>query len=776
MASRYRNPSGPRFPNDAAPGVSGSVPESRYRYLEFKHLYFRLQSLLNQKVVLSLKYEQLKTPEIRMSLIRPLVSQITQLSSLARLHALFQPSLHDIHETPQFAPLPYGTVASNVSESSISTNVIYVLLLLRYEYQIQSENHLVMYDLLTTKANICEVLAIRMLREYRSMDRINLLFLNPMQLSSDSAPLASEQHHLLKNTKHLVCFNTLELSILAKAKKFLSQPVVIHILDRIYNGDLIIKEQQYPKSDDDSWASLLISSAKPSEDSREYPLLGRSFSAEFNEAEKNVVNYRFNRTSMKKVLVRSQVVPKYQALVINLKYGMLTLLFLVLVLRHKNNSSELGNSFVGKLISVLFWMLALSFNFDNIVKLSHIEFKFLKKIVWTYFDLLIVFLIDTSFVLRLLLIFDKISVSTYYSVFSLISILLFPRMLSVFNNYEFFNMMIVSFKKMSWNMIAMFCLFVSLIFGFFLCFITITIDLSTYEVAFSMLKLFFGFTPAVWDHWDSYNQLGRAIQLAYLFLIQFIVATILAIVLGNVFAKVSQTNKEEFEYLKTTNLIIYLKWGHLHWTQASHMWLIRVFHYVVNFFKFPIILLIYFYELLIKDNRQLLRKQQSDLKTFTFLTREDDFYGDSDMMAIHDEDSDVSTIMLRRNSGAGLGAGGGGALNSTAKKANRLAPQQSINTFAGFRSGSVESAFYDDYIGHKLRAEKEQKPKSHQPRRHSKSTNNDIMAKLRELESLVRAGDDKGRATRVRSAASEFASDRIASASEESNAESSEEQ
>lgn len=725
MGSRYRATSGPRFPQEGSNGTLGAVPESRYRYLEFKHLYFRIQQLLNQRVALSLKYEQLKTPEIRISLIRPLILQITQISNLQRLHKLFQPTLHDIRQTPQFAPLGYGIGAGEVGETPISTNVVYVLLLLRYEYQIQLENNLVMYDLLTTKANICEILAIRMLREYRSSDRITLLFLNPMRLQSHREQ--SEQYDLLRNTKHHDCFNTLELSILAKAKKFLSQPVVIQILDRIYNGELIIKEQQYPKTDDELWTSLLVS-RNPEEHERR-----RSVSSEFNQVEKNVVNYKFNRISMKKVLVRSQVVPKYQSVVINLKYGMLTLLFLVLVLRHKQSRWGLGSTAVEKPITILFWMLALSFNFDNIVKLSHIEFKFLKKIIWTYFDLLIALLIDISFVLRILMGLDKIAASTYYSVFSLISILLFPRMLSVFNNYEFFSMMIVSFKKMSWNMIAMFCLFISLIFGFFLCFITITIDLSTYEVAFSMLKLFFGFTPAVWDHWNSYNNLGRAIQLAYLFLIQFIVATILAIVLGNVFAKVSETNKEEFEYLKTTNLIIYLKWGHLHWSQGSQSVLLRTFNYVVNIFKMPLIVLIYMYELFIKDARQLQRKQQTGLKNFTFLTREDDMLNDADMMAAHqqDDDSDVSTYMLRAVSGP-----------------NRLFPHASANTLGAFRAGLVELAFYEEYMGRgpESGGGKRAKRAARGKTRASRMSRAQVVAKLREVEELMGAAssDESG--------------------------------
>lgn len=705
-----------------------ALPKSRYRYVEFKYLYFQLQKLINQKVVLSLKYEQLKSPEIRMSVIRPLVLKIMEVSNLKSLQQQFNFSCGD-YDTPQFAPLNYGSMpGSDHNISAISTNVIYVLLLLRYEYMIQWENNLVMYDLLTTKANICELIAIRLLREYRSHDRINLLFLNPMRHHY-------EENALLKHTKHLDCFNTLELSILSKSKKFLSQPVIVQILDRIYNGELIVKDQQEELS---NIQSALDYESGLSQVSLEI--------LDETDTEKNVVNYKFSKITMRKVIVRAHVVPKYQSLVINIKYGFLAILFFVLVLRHKNRSGDAEGNLFGKLLSVLFWMLALSFNFDIMLKLMHIEFKFLKKIVWTFFDVVIVILIDTSFVLRVLMGLDRISSQTYYSVFSLISVLLFPRMLSVLNNYEFFNMMIVSFKKMSWNMIAMVCLFLSLIFGFFLCFISLTIDLTTSEVAYTMVQLFFGFTPAVWDHWNNYSSLGRAIQISYLFLIQFIVATILAIVLSNVFAKVSETNKEEFEYLKTTNLIIYLKWGNLHWAaNTKKSAVVSAFNSIVNIFKFPIIVIIYFYELLIKDNKRLMQKQQKNLKNFTFLSKEDDYYGDSHLLSVSQsnvEDSDVSTILLksRRNSQFGpirrvsaMDANSHFAAEHTKPK---LMPQKSINTFAGIRSGSVDSMFIDEYFGRKYGMGRPKMADRKSKKKNVKNT--EVMRKLEELENLVR--------------------------------------
>lgn len=767
MSNRPRGPFILQTHEEITPRKLHSYLKRKYRYIEFKYLYFQIQQLINKDVVLSFRYEQLKTPELRLSLIKPLVSKIIELSNTKSLRNAFSnqlattPNLTNF-ETPKFGPVGYGSVYMNdTSTANISSCVIYVLLLLKYEYMIQSENHLIMYDLLITKSTICEILAIRMLREYSSTERINLLFINPME--------HHEEHVQLKNTKHLDSFNTLELSILSKSKKFLVQPVIIGILDRIYNGELIMKEKH--SAEFENWPFNSSASSDPTFE-ESYLTAKRGFTHDFEgipvhnqmtdtteDYEKSIVNYKFNKITIKKVFVRSNIVPKYQSLVINLKYGFLTLLFLILAFGHKYNHQS---GFLG----TLFWIVALSFNFDVIVKSLHIEFKFLKKIIWTYFDILIVTLIDISFIMRILFGFDKIYSQTYYNCFSLISILLFPRMLSVFNNYEFFNMIIVSLKKMTWNVIAMSCLFTSLIFGFFLCFVSLTIDMSTYEVAFAMVKVFFGFTPAVWDNWGSYDNLGRALQLSYLSLIQFVFATILAIVLSNVFAKVSETNKEEFEYLKTTNLIIYLKRTSFQLPGRKESHLTIVFDYVVKISKFPIILIIYFYEILIKDNKKLIQKQRNDLKHFTFLNRDDDLYGDADMFLLNQfaNEDEITSLKLcsRRGSqveprvtsggeanvafAANLNVGNNDVLQRKKKAQKRLIPQQSHATMTGFRSGLLDSMFIDDFLGKRYGSGRVRNASEIRSRRIRSETeaekkyqklNEQLMLKLKELEDMI---------------------------------------
>lgn len=758
MATRYKSLGSERGPAEVTAVKSNTLSKPKYRFLEFKYLYFQIQKLLNRDVTLSFRPEQLRTPEIRISLIKPLVLAILKFSSKRFLETIIRHALPGQDSQYTF----FGTFGAP-SELPISTSVIYTLLLLRYEYIIQSENNLIMYDLLMTKANICEVLAIRILREYRSNDRINLLFISPMKLH--------EKNEQLKNTKHLRCFSTLELSILSKSKKFLSQPAVVQILDRIYSGELMMNENQEGSVSTilDYLQGVTLQNTKSStlslvkfdnEDS--FNLLEHVGIS--SQTDNSIVNYRFNRISIGKVLMRSNIVPKYQSLVINLKYGVMTFLFLMLVLRHKGNMLENNHSNLGSAPSIAFWMVALSFNLDIMNKLLHIEFMFLKKIIWTYVDIFIVFLIDLSFVMRVLYGLRKVDSMTYYNCFSLISILLIPRMLSIFNNYRFFNMIFVSLRKMLWNMVAMFCLFLSLTFGFFLCFISLTNNLKTYDVAFGMLKIFFGYTPAVWDNWKNYNNLGRSILLIYLFFIQFVVTTILAIVLSNVFVKVSETNNEEFEYLKTTNLIIYLKWSNSQRLSGRNLQLAHGFELFVTTLKMPIIFVIYFYEILIKENKILLQKQQKDLKKFTFLSRENDLYGDNDMMVLSQAEDEGNLMRIvsksgsvfntyRRQSGEAnftkpvdLGAGPG-TINEKKRHLNsKLTPQRSNITLAGFRSGLMDSAFIDGFLEKKYGLSPHATNNSDFQRRRVPSNENEttsdllgsqILAKLQAVEDML---------------------------------------
>lgn len=586
--------------------------------LEFKYLYFKIQKLINKKVNLSLKYEQLKSPEIHSTLIKPITDTIIKTADAKSL--LYKLKTYDIYK--------YG------EEQTVSDKVVFILLLLRYEYLIQSENNLISHELLITKANLCELLAIRMLREYKSYNRINLLFINPLRTQT---------------------FNTLELAVLSNSKRFLTQPIIVRILDRFYNGELI-RDSLYNMENDDDERSLIGN---------------------------NVKHNKLAKLTFKNIVSRCRYVPKYQSLVINLRLVAFMMMYFLLILS-KRGSQFSKYSLSG--IETAFWLIGMQLNLEFLLKISKIEVRFFRMIIWNHIDFILICLVDLSFLL-------KITYLPYYrDVFSLISIIILPRMLSVLNNYRFFNLIIVSFNRMMWNLMGLLCFFTSLISGFFFAFITLSKDRSNYDIMFDMVKIFFGFTPSVWNNWDNYNPLGKTIQMAYLFLIQFFIGTVMAIVLSRVFAKVNEQNQQEFDYFKATNLILYFKMAEINSENSAIMKLL-------NLANFPTNVLIMTYEMLIGRFFVPTQDTTNELKFYTFLSRND---YDQELVDMLSEDADGESLLVQKSRNTSLLKQPYGRRYSQIKATPALNQVQSISTLGGnFRSASTDSNFIDEILNKK---------------------------------------------------------------------------
>ena len=597
-------------------------------------------------------------------------------------------------------------------------------MLLRFEFTIQAENNLIKYDILNTKATICEILAIKMLREYKAYDRINLLFTNPMR----------DDHFQNKFPSRISSYNTLELAVLSKSKKFLSQPVIEQILDRFYEGELIVKRNNDIINESIVQSLLDVNSM--------FKNLEEQTSLLNDKSDNAVINYTFKKLSLHKITTRANIVPKYQSLVMNMKLIFFAALHFILILKQKHTKwyTDPSNTFM-KITELLYWLLAFNFNFELFIKLRNINFKFLRKIIWTYADLILILLIDSAFFLRIFSLLNKVGTEDYHDAFSLISIVLLPRILSVFNNYEFFNMITQSLKKMLWKLIGLFFLFISLISGFYLTFISLAIDRNSYEIAFDMLKVFFGFTPAVWSNWDSYNNLGRAIQMGYLFLSQFIIATILAIVLSQVFSKVSLSNKEEFAYFKSTNLVVYFQTSDIFYEngfygKSNRFTTVGILYMFMNLFKFPIILIIFIYELIVANINS--KKGHNNLKQFTFLNKEQDYYQDQDLVNMDsiDDDTDVSLMLVKTRNNSMFQAVPGRKISSvdnvnhaTSHLFNNLAPTKSIGNL---RSASTDSFIIDEILSKKYGGTGNLTAQTpvHQGLEIAKANNNEMITKL----------------------------------------------
>lgn len=576
----------------------------KIEYFEFKSIYFRVQELVNKQVNISLKYDQLKLPEIHHTIIKPISEEMFH---LADTNVIFRKFTRHYNFTHNELAVKYGM--NNTFESieqskpNISSQLIFILLLLRHEYLLQAARNLVMFELLKTKATVCEILAIRALREFDSLHLTNLLFLTPLNCN-------------LFPSKLRELFNTLELSIISKAYKFLSQPVIIKVINRFHNGELVFK---------------------------------RDLSAELTEKKQliggsKVASYRYEKISFGEVSRRVNVVPKYQEIVRNvLMFSLLVTYLLMISVEHTT---------LHQVVQVLFWLIAINYNFDVCLKLSQIEFRYLRLVVWTYIDLILLSILDVCLCLKLLG-----SIHFGY-VFSLVPIVLLPRLMLIFNNYKFFNLLVISSERMAMSLIGLVCVFFTMILGFYFSFIALSYSQSRLEILFNMVKIFFGFTPSVWDNWDDYNALGKVILMAYLFLIEFIISSILAILLSGVFAKVHQKNDEEFHLMQAVYLTLAINQGRLNrkqlfWGKSTwaYPWKLAT-NFVLSanaYLRLPIVVAIYVYEI-------IQTTPATTDKSFTFLEKELDMFGEEDTRHLlrfttfsENYDDDLSVTKLRVN-------------------------------------------------------------------------------------------------------------------------------
>jgi hypothetical protein len=294
---------------------------------------------------------------------------------------------------------------------------------------------------------------------------------------------------------------------------------------------------------------------------------------------------------------------------------------------------------------------------------------------------------------------------------------------------------------MALNLVGLICLFFSLISGFYFSFLALSSNKSSPTILFDMVKIFFGYTPSVWLNWEDYNVLGKVMLMAYLFLIEFIVGSILAIVLSGVFSKVHKSNHEDFNFFRTANLILYFRIAKLNYTNPSkykstsilirlYKMVIFMIHSSLYFLKIPIIIVIYVYEWVKSFVHQRMIIQQVDNKHFTFLSQSQDFFDDDDLMHIltnenrvsnkngfHDDDSDTdeddfsllikksrkqSTFKRSKRTGSSFVHNGKAKetyLSRSTTNGGNLFLMKSISTLGGnFRSASTDSTFINELL------------------------------------------------------------------------------
>ncbi|KAL9126713.1 MAG: hypothetical protein Q9217_004276 [Psora testacea] len=523
----------------------------------------------------TLTWDQLRSPQVSQFLVKPIQQQIrTSHFSKATLYALMANCLQFDKE-----------VQTNPGNSGVSK----------------------------TRATICELLAIRLLKEFTTRELIG---------TSGTLTPGPNWNQKTKTQPRAARISALEIAIRAQAKRLLAHPLVVQQLEAIWAGTIIfhsaadnlhrppVKVTPNQNKGYGAFGSKgLILQASPE---RLQPGKQRDHlrSTAF-AVRRSVTLYDPQQASIFK-LSRLRV-PRYRQFLSTCSFAILLGLYLAVLIQRSLNITAL---------EVVFWFWSAGFMLDEVVGFNEQGFSLYIMSFWNTFDVGILLLLVCYYGMRLcgVLMTDarKQSVANMaYDLLAANAVLLFPRLFSVLDHYRYFSQLLIAFRMMAVDLVAVFVLIVISCSGFFVAF-TLSFGTNDYDaasVAYALFQMLMGFTPAAWENWETYNLLGKAILTLFLFICHFLIVTILITVLTNSFMAIVQNANEEHQFVFAVNTISMVKSDALFSYIAPAnviAWLLAPVRFVIPFRQFvrlnrtvikathfPILLIIYAYERLV---------------------------------------------------------------------------------------------------------------------------------------------------------------------------------
>ena len=403
--------------------------------------------------------------------------------------------------SPQVSQFMIKPIQKNIITSHFSRATIYALLANCLQFSKEATENPGNAGTSKTRAMVCELLAIRLLKEYSIRELIDALSYDfyPLQgLSSEESNImpAARIWESPKQQTRAARVSSLEIAIRAEAKRFLAHPMVVQQLEAIWAGTIVFhsaadsahRPQVNPAAKHNSgygtmqWARSRLSKVRDPAES--LPSLAR----------KTVTIYDPKDASLFK-LSRLRV-PRYRSLLSTLSFAILLGLVVAVLAEKSINITAL---------EILFWLWSAGFMLDEVVGLTDQGFNLYLLSFWNAFDIGILFVLVVYYCLRLygLIIADdnrKWIAYLAYDVLASNAILLFPRLFSVLDHYRYFSQLLIAFRIMARDLVAVLVLIGISCSGFFVAF-TLAFgndeNDSPNNVAYTLFQLIMGKQKAI---------------------------------------------------------------------------------------------------------------------------------------------------------------------------------------------------------------------------------------------------------------------------------------
>lgn len=348
-----------------------------------------------------------------------------------------------------------------------------------------------------TRAKVCELLAIKLLKEYSTRELIDALSYDfyPLQGSPGSMTPFSQGD---TGRPAAARTSTLEVAIRASAKKFLAHPLVVQQLEGIWSGAITFYSAADRLHRRTTTAEPLLSpeSRRPSD--VRTPLLASQPGKEdqvgnraFQPGRRTAMLYDPRNASLFK-LSRLRV-PRYRHFLSTCSLAVLVVLFLaVLVQRSKLITS----------LELIFWFWSAGFMLDELVGFTEQGFSLYIMSFWNIFDLGILCLLIVYYFMRVYGVF-MIDANKWnemaYDVLAANAILLIPRLFSVLDHHPYFSQLLIAFRLMAFDLAAILVLVLVSCSGFFIFFTLSQNSHDPGDVAYKIFQILMGFSPAAWE-------------------------------------------------------------------------------------------------------------------------------------------------------------------------------------------------------------------------------------------------------------------------------------
>lgn len=464
--------------------------------------------------------------------------------------------------SPQVSQFLVKPMQQQIRTSHFTRATLYALMANCLQFQKESHSSPGTAGTSKTRAMVCELLAIKLLKEYNIRELIDALSYDFFPLQGLEQVSISSRTQQPRDLPAIVRISTLEIAIRASAKRFLSQPLVIQQLESIWAGTIVFHShadnlhRKIPKFNQrkDESSNLQV----PKQDlgyGTSHTFVKQKEGPELTKSRRTVTIYDPRDASLLK-LSRLRV-PRYRQFFSTCSFAILLGLFVAVLHQRSMDITTL---------EVIFWSWSAGFMLDEVVGFNEQGFSLYIMSFWNAFDLGILLLLSIYYCMRLYGIFlvdigRKEWNSMAYDVLATNAILLFPRLFSVLDHYRYFSQLLIAFRLMAIDLVAVFVLILIACSGFFVAF-TLSFSKDEYDaanVAYRIFQILMGFTPAAWDFWTTYNPLGRALLILFLFTCHFLVVTILITVLTNSFMAIVSNADQEHQFVFAVNTISMVK-------------------------------------------------------------------------------------------------------------------------------------------------------------------------------------------------------------------------